>query len=344
MTTPDESTALVESLETPELPAVVETSASAVAARERAAVEARFTVALHRPRNFDQARQAILAACRRPLFAAKVLYAKPIGGRKVHGLSIRFAEEAARAWGNLDVAAVVVFDDQERRIYRVYATDLETNSSQHQDVVVEKFVERKLIRAGDEVLGSRTNIQGDTVYKKVATEDEVMVKANAAMSKAKRNVILMLIPSDICEEAETVSVETVRNQDAEDPEAARKQIVDAFYKLGVSADQVKSIVGKPLDQLNPGDLNLLRQVHSGLAQGEVTWAEIEEDENLNRLREQHATEPKKKKTKGPAGLKDALTGSAKPEGLAKEVSQMELTPEQQDEKRIEAEEAAAAKK
>ena len=340
MSKPNEPGMELEKVDDVAVPAVVETSASAVAAREKAAVEARFVMALNRPRSFDQARQSILAACRRPRFAAKVQYAKPIGKSKVHGLSIRFAEEAARAWGNIDVAAVVVFDDAERRIYRVSATDLETNATQHQDVAIEKFVERRSTRKGDEIIGSRINSQGEKVYKKVATEDEVLVKSNAACSKAKRNVILMLIPSDLREEAEETALETVRDEDAQDPDAARKRLLDAFYVLGVSADQVQALIGKPLEQLNPGDLNLLRQIHNGLKDGEVTWAEVEADEGVSRLREKQKEE---KQSKGTAGLKDALgaksKGDPKEDSPKEQVAQMELTEEQKDEKRIQEDEA-----
>lgn len=297
------------------VPAVTETSATAVAAREKAAVEARFVMALRQPRNFDKARQNILAACKRPRFAAKVQYAKPIGGRKVHGLSIRFAEEAGRIWGNLYVCAIVVFDDRERRIYRVTATDLETNTTQDQDVMVEKFVERKKVKQGDEVIGSRLNSQGEKVYKKVATEDEVLVKANAAISKARRNVILTLIPSDVREEAEETALDTVHNQDARDPDRARKDILDAFHTMGVSADRVQVVIGKPLEQVNPADLNLLRQIYNALKEGEMTWADVEADEDLGRMREKQ--NGANGKGKGTSGLKDALKGGKPEEAPAK---------------------------
>jgi hypothetical protein len=272
-------------------------------------------MAMNRPRNFDKARQNILAACKRPRFAAKVQYAKPISGRKVHGLSIRFAEEAGRIWGNLYVCAIVVFDDAERRIYRVTATDLETNTTQDQDVMVEKFVERKKVREGDEVIGSRLNSQGEKVYKKVATEDEVLVKANASISKARRNVILTLIPSDVREEAEETALDTVRNQDARDPDRARKDILDAFHTMGVSADRVQAVIGKPLEQVNPGDLNLLRQLYNSLKDGESTWADIEADEDLDRLRKKQNT--KAANGKGTSGLKDALKGGKSEKSPAK---------------------------
>src|SRR4051812_3002460 len=110
----------------PVLP-VVETASTAVAAREKAAVEARFLVAINRPRNPDAARVRLLARAKAPQFAAVAEYAKPVGGKKVRGASIRMMEEIARQWGNVDVQSPVVFDDDERRIIRVTATDLESN-------------------------------------------------------------------------------------------------------------------------------------------------------------------------------------------------------------------------
>ncbi|KKK90791.1 hypothetical protein LCGC14_2719440, partial [marine sediment metagenome] len=224
---------------------------------------------------------------------------------------------------------------------------------------VEKFVERRKTRQGDEIIGSRINSQGEKVYKKVATEDEVLVKANAACSKAKRNVILMLIPSDIREEAEETAIDTIKNQDARDPAAARKQIIDAFYTLGVSADQVQALMGKPLDQLNPGELQLLRQIHNGLKEGESTWAQVEADEGLSRMRGKNGNDKsKEQKGKGTEGLKNALGAKSKVEDLAdkvvaeaneateqlqksptEQVAQMDLTDEQKDEKRVREDEA-----
>ena len=288
------------------VPAVVETASTAVAAREKAGVEARFLMALQQPRNPDQARLNILAACRRPRFAASVQYAKPIGGGKVTGLSIRFAEEAHRAWGNLYVRQDVVFDDRERRVYRVTGTDLETNSTIEQDVIVEKFVERKNPKAGDDVIGSRTNSRGEKVYLKAATEDEIMVKAHALLSKARRNIILSLIPSDIREEAEEVAMDTVKNRDAKDPEGSKKAVLDNFYQIGVSADEVAQILGKALTVLNPADLSLLRNLYTAIRDGDTTVQEVLGNEGMEMHRAGNKADAKKK---GTAGLKAAVKKS-----------------------------------
>lgn len=287
--------------------ALAETTSTAVAAREKAAVEARFLMALKRVRNIDQARLRILDACKRPRFAESARYSKPVGNKRVEGLSIRFAEEAARAWGNIDIAAVVVFDDRERRIYRVTGTDLETNATQHQDVIVEKVVERRNVREGQTVVGSRTNTTGQRVYLIEASEDDLLNKSNAMISKARRNVILTLIPSDVCEEAEEVVVETLRDRAAKDPDGERKRIIDAFWGLGVTPVQLEEFIGKPLTVLNPAELNLLRAVYTAIRDGETTWqAAVEEQKPKSAGAPSAANAP----DKGAAGLKAKVGAKA----------------------------------
>src|SRR4051812_2992682 len=57
----------------------VETAAMAVAEREKAAVQARYIIAERHPRNIEQFRVKLLSSCKRPTFATKVEYAKPVG-------------------------------------------------------------------------------------------------------------------------------------------------------------------------------------------------------------------------------------------------------------------------
>lgn len=251
-----------------------ETSSSAIAAREKAAVEARFLVAMNRPRIFDQAYARLMTSCSRPSFAKEARYAKPVGRDKVHGLSIRFAEEAANLWGNIDVSTCLVFDDDDRRIYRTTATDLETNATHSVDIMVEKFVERRQPGQGAEVIGARQNKNGETVYRIRATEDDLIVKVNNQIAKARRNVILPLIPADVREDCEQRIIETMAKRDAEDPEGARKDLVLAFHSLGVSAGQLTDLMGHALEQTNPAELTFLRSYYTALKSGETTWADI----------------------------------------------------------------------
>lgn len=283
-------------------PAVVETSASAVAAREKAAVEARFLVAINRPRNPDNARSRLLARCQSPRFAEVAEYAKPIGGgKKARGASIRMMEEMARQWGNVDVQSPVVFDDFERRIIRVTATDLETNYSQSVDVILEKTVERKSPRQGDEVLGSRTNSTGETTYRIRADEDAFIVKQNANISKARRECIRAVIPGDLVDEAMQKCAETRRSEVKTDPAAARKRIADSFFAFGVMPAQLCELLKKPsLESVTEAEIEFLRSVYTAMKDGEATWADVMEGERPAQQK------PPAEPTKGNSGLKSAL--------------------------------------
>jgi hypothetical protein len=291
--------------------APAETNSAAAAARERAAIEARAQVALLRPRDFDTARLRILRACERPKFAKVAKYSKPVGGSKrVDGLSIRFAEEVRVLWGNLDVSAFLVFDDETRRVYRVQGVDLETNASDSVDIMVEKQVERKFAKEGDEVLGERINSKGEKVFLIVANEDALLTKVNNLIAKARRNVILTLIPGDIKEEAEEQIDATVKKRDAEDPEGAKKDVMDGFFSVGVMPKQIAEFLGHGLETINPAELHMLRRIFVGLRDGESTWTEVMADRKAG-----VETKPEDKK-KGTAGLKDQIKkqGSSKESG------------------------------
>src|SRR4051812_26168305 len=89
-----------------------ETASAMMGARARAEIEARTIVAINRPRNVDLFKGNMLAACDRVRFADAAMYEKPVGGGKMAtGLTIRFAEECARNYCNLDTSVVVVSED-----------------------------------------------------------------------------------------------------------------------------------------------------------------------------------------------------------------------------------------
>jgi len=286
-----------------------ETASSAIAARERASVEARFLVAMNRPRNFDAAFARLMTACKRPTFAKVARYSKPVGGKHVHGLSIRFAEEALNLWGNCDVSAFVVFDDDERRVYRIQGTDLETNTTHSTDVLIEKFVERRSPKQGDEVIGEpRMNSQGELVYKLRANEDALITKINNHIAKGRRNVILPLIPGDVKDECTKQILATMADRDAKDPEGARKDIVLAFHSMGVAATQLVELLGHPLESVNPAELTLLRSYYTALNDGEATWNEIVEAHSGRKAPAENSGERPKG---GTEGLRESLAGKAK---------------------------------
>jgi hypothetical protein len=254
-----------------------DTAAAAVAAQAKALVEARYVVALHRPRDMDTVRAKILKECLRPSFAAVARYVKPIGQDKSKwptGPSVRFAEAAIRAMGNVTVDAVTTHDDSERRIIHVSVTDLEANVPYSLDVPVIKTIERRRTKDGDQILGQRTNSHGDQIYIIAATDDDILNKQAALISKAIRTLALRLVPGDIIDEAMDQIVVTQRTEDAADPDAAKRKLFDAFGSLGVSTEQLKLYLGSDGATLTPKGLTDLRALYAAIRDGEASWREV----------------------------------------------------------------------
>jgi hypothetical protein len=246
-------------------------AAAALQAASIATVQARVLMALKRPRDVEAFRVKLLKECARPGFADAAIFSLPRGGKTIEGPSIRLAESCARLFGNLLIEAQVVSEDDENRVLRVMATDLETNTTDYQDVVVAKTIERKDPR-GRDVLRTRRNSEGAAVYIVRATEDEMLQKTNSGVSKMRRNKILSLIPADILEEAVSKCNATLKDRDGKDPDAARKQLVDAFAQLGVQPADLREWLGHDLDRLQPAELSELRAAFNTVRQGEMTWS------------------------------------------------------------------------
>lgn len=251
-----------------------ETAAQAVAAREKAAVEARYIIALQRPRNTEQFRVKLLEECKRPGFAEVARYSKPQGQSKVEGPSIRFVEAALRYFRNVDVSTTTVFDNADVRIIRVVVTDMEGNLGYASEVQVAKTVERKSNK-GREVIGERVNSYGDKVYIVVATDDEILVKQAALISKSIRTLGLRLLPGDVVEEAQKAVVATISKGVVDDPKAALHRLIDAFAELKVLPEDLVAFAnGKPLDRLQPKEITELRSIFAAIRDGETTWDEV----------------------------------------------------------------------
>lgn len=277
-----------------------ETAASAIAAREEAAVKARYLMALQRPRDVDLVRQRLLKECQRPGFADVAMYAKPVGKQRVRGLSIRFAEAAIRHFTNVLTHVSVVFDDEKRRILHVSVIDLETNATYGEDVTLEKVVERRQPREGQEVIGQRVNTEGEVVYLVRATEDDFRNKQAAAVSKAIRNYGLRLIPGDILDECRATIERVKADRAAQDPDAEKKRVLDAFAGIGVSADRMKKYLGHPLEEISPAELVELREVYEAIRDGETTWAALMEERLGEASRDAGRTQPPRKSDRGGA--------------------------------------------
>lgn len=249
-----------------------EMSASAVASKAKALVEAKYTIALHRPRSILDARAAILDACKRPNFAKGALYSKPVGGKRMEGLSIRFAETAIQSMRNIDVSTVTIFEDDEKRTVNISVTDLEANTGYSKDVTIAKTVERKFLKDGQTPISKRQNSQGDWTYLLPATEDEIANKVAAAESKVIRNCGLRLIPQDILEEA-TETIRKTIETGGQDSAAETKKVADAFATINIRPSELEKYLGHPLATISAKELADLRTIYSTIKDGEASWVD-----------------------------------------------------------------------
>lgn len=324
--------------------AKAETAVSAIATQARARVEARYLMAVHRPRDIEAVRVKLLKECQRPGFAEAARYKRPVGRKKnertnqweeafIEGPSIRFAEAAARLMGNLDVDSPTIYEDERSRIVRAMVTDLEANTTYSKDLTIEKTVERRQLKKGQKPLGTRQNSYGDTVYIVFATPSEVDVKAGAETSKAIRTLVLRLLPGDIQEECMAKCVETRDAKIKQDPDGERRKMIDAFAAIGVSPDELKLYVGQELASLSPAQTGELRDLYLAIKDGVTTWGDIKRARNesddgdddeggnggasrmeqLKNAVKGHADDVKKKKAADQAAAAPPATTAAKAE-------------------------------
>lgn len=259
--------------EAQELVVVEKRDVAAMAAAEgaKALVQGRILMAVNRPRDIDKVRLRLLADCKRPRFAESARYAKPVGGGKVQGWSIRFAEAAVRHLGNIDCRAGIIAQDEEKVVLRFDAIDLETNAGFGGEIVLEKTVERRRLREGEIAVKTRTNSRGEPTYTVKANEDDMQVKLAAAVSKGIRTFALRLVPADILEEC----LDVIMAGSKEDPAAARKRIVDAFASIGVGPEHLKKYVGvKELDLLTAAQLQTLREAYTAIREGDLSAEDV----------------------------------------------------------------------
>lgn len=278
-----------------------ETTQSAVAARAQAEIQARYVMALQRPRDVERFRASLLKECKRLGFAEEAEYSRPVGREKdeatgqwqqkiARGPSIRLIESAIRAFGNVACETPVIYEDDVQRIIRASMIDLETNTIWSQDVVIAKRVEKRGDKkgqppAGRTVINSRTNSYGETTYLVNATDDEIAVRQSALNSKAQRKNAERLLPSDIIHEAILLCRETIAKGIKENPDAAMRRLIDAFSALNIAPDSLSEYLGKKLEHIQPAELAELRATYKALADGEATWEQVLESRDIQGSKE-----------------------------------------------------------
>jgi ferritin-like protein len=301
-------------------------ASSSAAAHARAMVESRYVMAMRNPRNMDQVRQDLISECRRPSFAnnPSAFYKKPIGSG-VEGLGIRFVEVALRCLKNVVVETKMIFENESIEVHNVAVTDLESNITYPMDVKVTKSVERSKPDSDGSYLSVRMNSYNKPVYTIAASDDDLLNKRAALISKAIRTLGLRIIPGDLQDEAEQIIKQIRRDQDAADPEAARKKIVDSFSEYGVKAKDLVEYLGHDIGQCTPAQLSDLRALYGALKEGETTWKSVMANKADQEKPEDQPAEEKPKTKSATAKAKDKIE-DPKPEAKAEPATKGDPEP------------------
>ena len=225
------------------------------ASRAIAEAQGKLVIAKRFPRNEVDAYAKAMEACQRPTMAAKAFYSFPRGGQTVEGPTIRFAEELARCWGNIDYGIKELSQDDGKSEMQAYAWDLETNAQS-----VQNFT------------NPHQREQGKKMVKLTTQRDIYENNANMA-TRRLRSRILAILPSWFVEDAIEECKKTLAGRNDTPLIDRVKKMVVAFAKIGVTQEQIERRLKKKIDTMNADDLVEYTGIFNAIKQGESKIAD-----------------------------------------------------------------------
>lgn len=215
---------------------------------EKAEIESAIVTAKQYPRSISKFNNDLLSlACQDPVIAKECFYVVPRAGGTIEGPSIRLAELAAIAWTNIAHDGEVLGDDGRYISARGVCRDLERN------VLSRETVKRRIVDKN----GRRFS------------EDMIQMTGNAALSIAKRNAILRIVPRSLIRPAFEKCKEIAVGK-AESLSAKRKEVLAALYKMGVLKERLLAVLKRrSIEDIDKDDLITLIGMTGALKSGEI---------------------------------------------------------------------------
>jgi len=225
------------------------------ASRAVAEAQGKLLIAKKFPRDEIAAYSKAIEACRRKTMAKKAFYAYPRGGQTVEGPTIRFAEELARCWGNIDYGIKELSQDGGKSELQAYAWDLETNAQS-----VQNFTNPHQ----REVKGKMQSL----------TSQRDIYEANANMATRRmRARILAILPAWFVEDCIAECKRTLAG-DNEEPLIDRvKKMVIQFQKFGVSQEMIERRLKRKVETMTADDFTEYIGIFNAIKEGESKVAE-----------------------------------------------------------------------
>ena len=232
------------------------------ASRAIAEAQGKLVIAKRFPRDEVQAYNRVAQACQRKGIAEKAFYSYNRGGGTVSGPTIRFAEELARCWGNIDYGIKELSQDDGKSEMQAYAWDLETNAQS-----VQNFTNPHIREVG-----------GKT---KVLTSQRDIYEINANMGARRlRSRILAILPTDLVDMAINECKKTLAGNNDEPLIDRVKKMIVAFGKIGVTQEQIEKRLGRKVDTMTIDDFTDYIGIYNAIKQGESKIAEWFEAEKV----------------------------------------------------------------
>lgn len=277
----------------------VDVAAATQIAHAQAVVQARYVMAIQRPRNEAQFRSRLMDAVADPEFAALCEYSRPVGKEKnaqgrwvekvAKGPTIHLLRTALRLFGNNSSEPAIITETPDLRIGAVTISDYESNFHVIRTYSIEKRIERKGFEnrqthkveppPGREILGKRLNTDGEEVYIVRMTLDELRKEELRQTALAKRAAAEEFLPRHIIRAALLKAVRITHDADAKDPQGAKNRLIDAFAEVRVMAADIELYLGHTLERLTSDELSDLRGVWTRISNEEATWEECLRERN-----------------------------------------------------------------
>lgn len=217
--------------------------------RAIAEAQGKLFIAKQFPRSEIDAYQRVMEACQRRELAEKAFYSYNRGGSTVSGPSIRFAEELARLWGNLDYGIKELSRDEDKSEMQAYCWDLETNT-----ISVQNFTNPHVRESGGKLV-ALTSIR-----------DIYEINANMAARRLRAR-ILAILPSYLVDDAIS-ACKTALAGKADEPLSDRvKKMVTAFHKVGVSRERIEMRLGHSVEDMTADDFSEYIGIYNAIKDG-----------------------------------------------------------------------------
>lgn len=232
------------------------------ASRAIAEAQGKLVIAKRFPRDEVQAYNRVAQACQRKGIAEKAFYSYNRGGGTVSGPTIRFAEELARCWGNIDYGIKELSQDEGKSEMQAYAWDLETNAQS-----VQNFTNPHIREVGGKA--------------KILTSQRDIYEINANMGARRlRSRILAILPTDLVDMAIAECKKTLAGNNDEPLIDRVKKMIVAFGKIGVTQEQIEKRLGRKVDTMTVDDFTDYIGIYNAIKQGESKISEWFEAEKV----------------------------------------------------------------